>query len=130
MPNRSQASRSHHVATGHTVCTDGTGCAFVGRDDDTQPLVQRHRQQIIDDIEPLGALRPIDAADVHHLLEREARIVAQRHHQPMQRVAIGVGDDFALLDSDGTDARQGRDGFGEISHGGSSPCGGSSSATA
>ena len=25
MPNRSQASRSHHVATGHTVCTDGTG---------------------------------------------------------------------------------------------------------
>src|ERR1700733_1282754 len=25
MPNRSHASRSHHVATGHTVCTDGTG---------------------------------------------------------------------------------------------------------
>ena len=98
MPNRSQASRSHHVATGHIVCTDGTGVFSSVVDDDPQPLVQRHRQQIVDDVEAFCALRPVDAADVHHLLEREARIVAQRGHQHRQRIAVRQRDHLALLD--------------------------------
>src|SRR6516165_9368911 len=39
--------------------------------------VLRDRQQVIDDIKSLGALRPIDAADINQNAEGKARVVAQ-----------------------------------------------------
>src|SRR5208337_1482669 len=72
--------------------------ALVGLHHDAQAVVQRHRQQVVDDVETLRPLGPVDAAEVHHLLEGGARIVAQREHRLRHRVALHLRDQLAPLD--------------------------------
>ena len=60
---------------------------LVGRDLDADALVVLEAEQIVDDVEALLALGPVDAADIHQLLEQAARIVAQEGQQRDQLVA-------------------------------------------
>src|ERR1041384_7313648 len=54
---------------------------LVSRDLDADALVVLEAEQIVDDVEALLALGPIDAADVDELLEQAARIVAQESEE-------------------------------------------------
>src|SRR5262245_48136574 len=54
---------------------------LVGHDLHADALVVLEAEQIVDDVEALLTLRPVDTADIDELLEEAARIVAQEGQQ-------------------------------------------------
>ena len=69
----------------------------VRRDVNMQAMITRQRQQAIDHLEPLGALRIVDAGDFHQLLVFEPRRVAQLGQRIDDRSALDVERDLADL---------------------------------
>src|SRR5262245_11179197 len=51
---------------------------LVGPDLDADALIELQGQQVIDDVEPLRTIGPIDAANIHQQLELAFGIVAQK----------------------------------------------------
>ena len=49
-----------------------------------------HRQQVVDDVEPLGPLRIVDAAEVDQLVELAVRMVAQEGQGLDDRGRLGA----------------------------------------
>ena len=56
------------------------GCLFIRRAFHTDACVMRHREEVIDHIEPAGAGRIIHTAKVNQLIEFTDRIVAQKRN--------------------------------------------------
>ena len=62
---------------------------------DVQPVVAGQREQAVDHLEPLGAIRIIDPGDLHELLVFQPRGVAQRGQRRHDRVAVNPQLDLA-----------------------------------
>ena len=71
--------------------------------DDADADVFDHRQQVIDDLEPLRLGREIAAAQVNQRLEAALAVVAQELQQLHNRVAAGQHGHLALRDANGRD---------------------------
>ncbi len=71
------------------------GHRFVGRDFYSNPLVVLQAEQIVDDVEALLALWPIDATDVDELLEQALWVVTQEREQTDQLVGRALQHQFA-----------------------------------
>src|SRR6185437_573275 len=65
---------------------------------DPDALVELHAQEVVDDVEALGPLGIIDAADIDQHLEEAFRIVAQKSEQPRDRGALDRHRELAMPD--------------------------------
>ena len=88
MPYMSQTSRSYQLAEPNTPVTDGTGVASSVVDLDPDALVVLEREQVIDHLEALLALRIVDAAQIDQHLEPTVRLVAQIGQYPHDRAGL------------------------------------------
>ena len=99
----SNTSRSSQPATGTDAGDARHRRVLVGRDLDADAVVLGQRQQVVDDLEPLGALGIVDPGDLHQLLIAElgragpsaASTIASRvdGQRSARRQAIAVRDD-------------------------------------
>ena len=82
-------------------------CRLVGHHNDSNPVVSADREQVVDHVEPKFATWKVHAAQIHHLLACETRIVAQHRHQRQQTIPLGMHDQLASIDGGRLHPRQG-----------------------
>src|SRR3954468_6310675 len=70
-----------------------------------QPPAMRHRQQVIDGVQPATAriVGVVDAGDTAEVLEAQPRLVAQRLQQLQQRLALDEQRELAPVHDDALD---------------------------
>jgi hypothetical protein len=66
----------------------------IGPELDSDALVMGETEKIVDDIEALFALRMVNAADIHQLLELTVHIVAEKCQNANDSLAMYVYDKF------------------------------------
>ena len=67
-------------------------------------MVLLHRQEVVDDLETLGALRVVDTANVDQRGETAGRVIAQEAEHVDDTVIVDNDRQLAMLDRPGFDS--------------------------